>query len=320
MSTREFAPSQQQVFPSDEATSSSSSSSRGFSSSSIQRFSLDAAVSPLLQRPTAPFDRTERKRAHTSALFYSECFLRGIQPLDADTAAQNAQQQYDKWWVKKTAARHQESNQQNTGTTTKEGEPDSKRRKVASSDDDNNNDNSSDGIPPLLTTTPQIISPDDVGDDSISSREPPQQQQQQHQPENVGFAKTRLIEDLKSSGGDIHTRTFLDCMSILESDYKSKSLDGRGMNAPFSLGGNWLTLSKPTYDECKGRNSKGELTYSLGRMSFGMFRPTNLVCSVQASFNNVQTIDPRNPPRPLHVPSKLMKDIQSGIVNLRTYE
>jgi hypothetical protein len=286
---REFAPSRQQVFPSEEATSSSSSSRHaGFSS---QRLSLDAAVSPLLQRPTAPFDRTERKRAHTSALFYSECFLQGIQPLDADTAAQNAQQQYDKWWVKKTA-------QESKKNTSKEGERDSKRRKLASSHD------SSDGIPPLLTTTI-------AGDDSISS---------QPQQPDVGFAKIRMIDDLKSSGGDIHTSTFLDCMSILESDYKSKSWDGRGMNAPFSLGGNWLTLSKPTYDECKGRNSKEELTYSLGRMSFGMFRPTNLVCSVQAAFNNVQTIDPRNPPRPLHVPSKLMKYIQSGIVNLRTYE
>ena len=84
--------------------------------------------------------------------------------------------------------------------------------------------------------------------------------------------------------------------------------------------GTWLTLSKPTYNECKGRNEKGEYLYSLGRMSFDMFKPTNLVCSIQAVFNSVRAVDPKNPGRPLHVPRRLMKEIQRGEVLLQTYE
>ena len=83
-----------------EMTTSSLISSGQFS---VQPLTLDAAVSPLLSRPTAPFDRTERKRAHTSAVYYSECFLRGIEPVIADTAALEAQGKYEKWWVKSTA-------------------------------------------------------------------------------------------------------------------------------------------------------------------------------------------------------------------------
>jgi hypothetical protein len=71
---------------------------------SLQRVTHDHAVAPLLRKPIAPFDRTERKRAHTSALFYSECFLHGIEPKLADTAAVEAQDVYNKWWVKNTAA------------------------------------------------------------------------------------------------------------------------------------------------------------------------------------------------------------------------
>jgi len=71
---------------------------------SLQRVTYDHAVAPLLRKPIAPFDRTERKRAHTSALFYSECFLHGIEPKLADTAAVEAQDVYNKWWVKNTAA------------------------------------------------------------------------------------------------------------------------------------------------------------------------------------------------------------------------
>jgi hypothetical protein len=57
------------------------------------------ATAPVLSRPTAPFDKTERKRAHTSAIYYSECSLRGIKPVLADAAASHAQGTYDKWWV-----------------------------------------------------------------------------------------------------------------------------------------------------------------------------------------------------------------------------
>lgn len=287
---------------------------------SMQQLTLNSAVSPLLSRVAAPFDKSERKRAHTSALYYSECFHRGIQPLDADHAAKGAQEQYDKWWIDRTAKgiqppklmsrstveqskrRRIDQEQSNSLTTPSAG------RKIASSEEQKLRVNE---------INIQVDAPSPVvksfGNEEMSTS---------HHAGDIAAAKRQLIVALKESQGDVATPKFLHNMRILEHFYKSKSWDGRGTcdHTPFSLEGNWLTISKPTYDECRGRNENGDLKYNLGRMSFGMFRPTNMVCSVQASFNNVRTIDPKSPDRPLHVPKKLMKEIQSGQILLRTYE
>lgn len=320
----------------------SRSSSRKMSSSEqvdkqfkMQHLSLDSAVAPLLPRVTAPFDRSERKRAHTSALYYSECFLRGIQPLDADSAAKDAQDQYDKWWISRTARSENRKHTFFEGDVVESCIP----KEESSNANVNRGKRRRTGMEGSSLKSSNIVSVASTGGPSVSD----QTSGIGHQGEDdddisvnirqisilnpsrrgeVTAAKTRLIEDLKASGGDVKSTVFVDCMKVLEAYYKSKSWDGRGSckMTPFSLEGNWLTLSKPTYDECKGRNQKGDLLYTLGRMSFGMFKPTNLVCSVQASFNTVRTIDPQNPGRPLHVPKKLMKEIQSGGIHLRTYE
>jgi hypothetical protein len=66
---------------------------------SFRKVSLDRPVAPLLAQPMAPFaKKSNRKKAFMSASFYSECFLNGIGPVDADTAAMDAQSRYDKWW------------------------------------------------------------------------------------------------------------------------------------------------------------------------------------------------------------------------------
>lgn len=334
---------------------------------SMQRLSLDAAVAPLLPKPTAPFDKTERKRAHTSALYYSECFLRGIKPLDADSAAKDAQDQYDKWWIDRTARNEKRTRKglppeigscSNTSPSKEkvrcevsENEP--KRRRISTDETSMKSSNVVSVTSGVFVTGPastkSTASGCDEGDDDhcLSIR-----QISILDSNTVATAKTRLNEDLKATGGDVETLEFTQCVGVLEAYYKSRSWDCRGSCkvTPFSLEGNWLTLSKPTYDECKGRNEKGDLLYTLGRMSFGMvrrlrvapfgipvidrimarlthspppppqFRPMDLECSVQASFNNVRTIDPKNPGRPLHVPKKLMKEIQSGNILLRTYE
>jgi hypothetical protein len=287
----------------------------------LQRLSLDAAVAPCISRPVAPFDKTERKRAHTAALYYSECFHRGIQPLDADTAAQDAQKQYDKWWVERTAKCRKRDN---PSSGTKQSKRRHTSREEASAESSKLTRLS--GVHASYDVdilSKQINSPKDTSDKErsilgirlISGIH-------SNQRGDIAAAKIRLIQDLKASGGNVETPTFLRNMGILETYYTSRSWDGRGSceHTPFSLEGNWLTISKPTYDECRGRNKKGDLVYTLGRMSFGMFRPTNLECSVQASFNTVRTIDPKYPGRPLHVPKKLMKEIHSGNILLRSYE
>ena len=328
------------------SSSSSTASVTGSTKFSLQKLSLDSAVSPLLSRPTAPFDRTERKRAHTSAVYYSECFLRGIEPVVADTAAEDAQGQYDKWWVNATL--HDEGKDKTSTaamTTTVLGT--TLNTTITDSDIDNNrvtkkqktthDDNASIQSSAVVSTVTSSGEPSNLTseDESTMVRE-----DQSHPPMEMPIlfstistvactksqlreVKMRLITDLRASGGSTQTDTFQECLEFLEAYYKSKSWDGRGSHdsfAPFKLEGQWLTLSKPTYNECKGRNEKGEYLYSLGRLSFDMFKPTNLVCSIQAVFNSVRPMDPRKPDRPLHVPRSLMKEIQKGQIHLQTYE
>ncbi|KAL7534544.1 hypothetical protein ACHAXR_005941 [Thalassiosira sp. AJA248-18] len=56
------------------------------------------------------------------------------------------------------------------------------------------------------------------------------------------------------------------------------------------LEGQWFTLTKPTYLDCLGFNDDGNPMYALGRMSFEMFRPGNLVLSIDAVFNPIADV------------------------------
>lgn len=60
-------------------------------------------------------------------------------------------------------------------------------------------------------------------------------------------------------------------------------------NVP-KLEGQWFTLTKPTYLDCLGFNDDGNPMYTLGRMSFEMFRPGNLVLSIEAVFNPIMEV------------------------------
>jgi hypothetical protein len=255
----------------------------------MQRLSLDAAVSPLLPKVTAPFDKTERKRAHTSAVYYSECFLHGIKPLDADSAAKDAQDQYDKWWIDRTAQSEKRTRDalpaigsRGNVTSSKESEDcevnenEAKRRRISMDEASLKSSNVVSVVSGVAGPAPlkSMGSGGEEGDDDNCLSIQQISIFDSNRRGEIAATKTRLIEDLKSSGGDVEAIEFTQCMGVLEAYYKSKSWDGRGSCkiTPFSLEGNWLTLSKPTYDECKGRNEKGELLYTLGRMSFGMVR------------------------------------------------
>lgn len=56
-------------------------------------------------------------------------------------------------------------------------------------------------------------------------------------------------------------------------------------SAASRLEGRWFALTKPTYPACLGNNDAGDPMYTLGRMSFEMFRPGDLVVSIDAVFN-----------------------------------
>jgi hypothetical protein len=316
----------------------------------LQQVTLDKAVAPLLPRPTAPFDRTERKRAHTSAVYYSECFLRGIEPIVADTAAVEVQGQYDKWWIQRTAFK--ETSDYSTPRIEnveaaaaaaaaykkhrREGDenhrrPGSSKRKYERTVSDNASivaPSTSDLMsissgPNVIRDTSTQFGPckDLLASDSARLNDLPPLEQISTlsilSKSSLEVVKNRLIEDLRQSGGSVDTPEAINCLEILQTYYSRGGLNSLD---PSALRGNWLTISKPTYTECKGKSKGGENLYTLGRVGFDMFKPTGLLCSVQASFNNVQPINPKNPGRPLHVPKKLMHDIRKGECRLHSYE
>jgi hypothetical protein len=88
------------------------------------------------------------------------------------------------------------------------------------------------------------------------------------------------------------------------------------------LEGMWLTLTKPTYFGNLGETSQGDPMYTLGRMAFDMFLPTQLVCSLQGNFNPVRrVVDPLERAELLqHCPKSLLEEIQDDCSVLRTYE
>jgi len=61
--------------------------------------------------------------------------------------------------------------------------------------------------------------------------------------------------------------------------------------------------------------------YTMGRMSFDMFTPGNLICSIQGIFNNITTLDMKKDHHLLKsVPRSLREEIDSGKSVLRSYE
>lgn len=144
-------------------------------------------------------------------------------------------------------------------------------------------------------------------------------------------AKSALLSSLASTGGDVKNPVFLSALPVLEHYYRSMGTDARarsfrsqksssssrlaqtdglsGSNgAPASIEGTWLSLSRPDYTNCLGKNADHHFMYTLGRMSFDMFRPTNLRCSIQGEFNTVRVLD-ETERLPEFVPRRLRKEV-----------
>lgn len=243
----------------------------------LRSLSLDrGAIAPGLARPTAPFAKSARKKAYVSAIYYSECFLRNIKPKEADLAAFDIQLQYDKWWV--------QSKKQQSSSSDSETSSTRKRRRFESQSELCPNED----LPQLSSQSLPIT----------------------WDPEVVTLLKEKIVEVLQKTGGNTSTTEFQRCLEQLQAVY---AIQPNNTTAT-SSNGTWLTLSKPNYSECLGRNEHGEYLYSLGRMSFDMFRPTHLKCSIRAVMNNIRVMDPRS--KPQSFPSRLAKQLKEHRHNL----
>lgn len=170
---------------------------------------------------------------------------------------------------------------------------------------------------------------------SISPKVPEQARRQAME------AKSALLSSLASTGGDVTHPSFITPLAVLEKYYKLIGVDARagvlspsrkspfgstiGLTGAYDSGsgigndrhsgssaatveGTWLSLSRPDYTHCLGKNDKQHYVYTLGRLSFDMFRPTGLRCSIQGEFNTVNILE-GDDILPEHVPRKLQKEV-----------
>lgn len=138
----------------------------------------------------------------------------------------------------------------------------------------------------------------------------------------VSAARDNVLHSLAVTQGDVDSPKFKQSLDPLLKYFDQKELDTRPhlVGNHESVNGMWLTLSKPSYFGCLGENDNGDPMYTLGRMSFDMFAPTNLVCSLQGNFNPVEVVTDDERKQMLEcVPKALRQEVESGTTVLRTY-
>lgn len=212
---------------------------------------------------TAPFAESEHKKACTVARYYAECQLNGIDALQADSAADDAQRNFENWWVKVTAKQQHERAHKRQKVEQNEA---ACNRKLA--------------LPVYPISCARV--------------------------DALRHAKQAAINSLTANGGDTTTTKFMVNLDVLTSEYAARGLDARWEPGTEEciLDGTWYTLSKPTFSECLGKKRDNEYLYRLGRLSFDMFRPTSLLCSIQGCFNSIGKLDStglKNKPLPLRL-------------------
>ncbi|KAL3924198.1 MAG: hypothetical protein SGILL_001189 [Bacillariaceae sp.] len=140
-------------------------------------------------------------------------------------------------------------------------------------------------------------------------------------PSEVAKARDDILCTLAATKGEVDTDTFKSAVDPLEKHFSKQDLDTRStVVTTDTVDGMWLTLSKPSFFGCLGENDNGDPMYTLGRMSFDMFSPTNLVCSLQGNFNPVEVVNEEDRKAMLqYVPKSLRDEVESGATVLRTY-
>lgn len=170
--------------------------------------------------------------------------------------------------------------------------------------------------------------------------------------EEATSKKLDMLRTLAAASGDAKNDTFVDLVVQLgklreERRQHVSSLQNiesilqrwMGDNTPLNpsicnenisndnLDGQWFTLTKPTYTGCLGFNDDGDPLYRLGRMSFEMFFPGDLICAIQAVFNPIMNVAPPSSkgPSSISVPKTLEEEVQLALekdssVVLKTYQ
>ncbi|KAL7456748.1 hypothetical protein ACHAWC_008218 [Mediolabrus comicus] len=143
------------------------------------------------------------------------------------------------------------------------------------------------------------------------------------------FLQARIDHDIDEAKKDLLSRlddgtsskSFSKCLRRLEAAARRRKISP-GDQGQDDSEGTWIMVSPPDYPSCLGTNVKGDKLYTLERMSFGMYQPADLLCSIQQQYNTITSVQ-RKADMPLYVPLTLKKEVddESGKCSgrLKTY-
>ena len=130
----------------------------------------------------------------------------------------------------------------------------------------------------------------------------------------IDAAKAELLSRLRDEGNSPGFKAALDTLekhSSLKASVKKKrklSSSNLGIDGT-DIDGTWMMISPPDYPSIIGKNSEGDCLFTLGRMTFGMFEPSDLICSIQKQYNTIKSVKSKDLPR--YVPKSLRREVAS---------
>jgi hypothetical protein len=137
----------------------------------------------------------------------------------------------------------------------------------------------------------------------------------------VQAARDSILQALAVHGGETDSSEFQSALAVLTEHDRHVGTDGEHDPSPNTVEGMWLTLTKPTFFDCLGENDAGDPMYTLGRMSFDLFSPSDMICSLQGNFNSIERVNDDDRTVSLKsVPRSLHKEVEEGSTVLRTYK
>lgn len=145
---------------------------------------------------------------------------------------------------------------------------------------------------------------------------------------DIKKAKAMLLSNLKENAfATTDNKSFFDTVATLERLYQAKMTQSKYAVTPVAkkmkphpsdvevdqhacIDGTWLMISPPTYPACLGVNDNGERMFTLGRMTFDMFQPSNFVCSIQKQYNTIRKVT-SDEKLPAYIPPSLRQEAEN---------
>jgi hypothetical protein len=133
---------------------------------------------------------------------------------------------------------------------------------------------------------------------------------------DIDDLRRSIIAELTLAKGDTTTPKFASLLLALHTYHLQ--IDPSEHGSPHN--GEWRLISGPSYHECEGANDSGQAMYTLGRMSFDMFRPSDLKCSMGRIMNLIDDLPAESGAEELPFSLRMIRQSNPHICGLKRYD